>query len=256
MYPLFVDNPIPGLVAQDVEWPQVPPSIIDLEKSKFGSSTLYSAVYDPDILEKQILPRECHEPKSPLALDPITQANEHNISNATISKGWSQARIHAYKMIHQSPNSYYYRFNAPGEEQKKGGWSKDEKAMFLKRLDQVGPNGQWGLFSTEIPGRVGYQCSNFYRLLIENREIQDPNYVLDDNGKARFLFDKKTAQGNIEKTFRTHSKHKKRQGHKEPDTSPLSTSQKKQKIQKQDDSRDTDKSYKPSTIGYKTRLTH
>jgi hypothetical protein len=59
----------------------------------------------------------------------------------------------------------------------------------------------------KVPGRVGYQCSNFYRLLVETNEIQDPNYVLDEKGKAHYLFDKKTADGNTEKTFRTHSKH-------------------------------------------------
>lgn len=51
------------------------------------------------------------------------------------------------------------------------------------------------------------QCSNFYRLLVETGEIKDPNYVLDEKGKAHYLFDKKTANGQVEKTFRTHSKH-------------------------------------------------
>ncbi|OUM61102.1 hypothetical protein PIROE2DRAFT_12974, partial [Piromyces sp. E2] len=30
-------------------------------------------------------------------------------------EGWSEARIKAYKMIEANPNTYYYRFNAPGE---------------------------------------------------------------------------------------------------------------------------------------------
>lgn len=36
--------------------------------------------------------------------------------------------------------------------------------MFFDRLADVGANGQWGLFSMTIPGRVGYQvhnCSSF-----------------------------------------------------------------------------------------------
>lgn len=111
-------------------------------------------------------------------------------------------------MIDQNPNSYYYRFNAPGEEQRKGPWTPEERALFFKRLQEVGANGQWGIFSTAIPGRVGYQCSNFYRLLIETRQIHDPNYVLDEKGKAHFLFDKKSSDGRVEKTFRTHSPHK------------------------------------------------
>lgn len=60
-------------------------------------------------------------------------------------------------MIDKNPNSYYYRFNAPGEQQKKGKWTEEETALFLNRLRQVGANSQWGIFSIAIPGRVGYQ---------------------------------------------------------------------------------------------------
>ena len=42
-----------------------------------------------------------------------------------------------------------------------------------------------------IPGRVGYQCSNFYRQLLEKHEIIDPNYYIDDKGKAHYLFGSK-----------------------------------------------------------------
>ncbi|RUS23906.1 hypothetical protein BC938DRAFT_474432, partial [Jimgerdemannia flammicorona] len=143
-----------------------------------------------------------------LALDDaLKQVQEHKIDPAKAFEGWSQARIRAYQMIDQNPNSYYYRFNAPGEVQRKGQWTEEEKKLFHKRLDEVGANGQWGLFSMSIPGRVGYQCSNFYRLLIETKKIHDPNYVLDEKGKAHYLFDKKNSKGEVEKTFRTHSKH-------------------------------------------------
>ncbi|CAO3631143.1 unnamed protein product [Mucor hiemalis] len=137
----------------------------------------------------------------------IKQIQENNIDPTKAFEGWSQARIRAYQMIDQNPNSYYYRFNAPGEVQRKGQWAADERKVFFDRLSEVGANGQWGIFAMKVPGRVGYQCSNFYRLLVETNEIQDPNYVLDEKGKAHYLFDKKTADGNTEKTFRTHSKH-------------------------------------------------
>jgi hypothetical protein len=137
----------------------------------------------------------------------LKQIQENQVDPAKAFEGWSQARIRAYQMIDQNPNSYYYRFNAPGEVQRKGQWASDERKLFFDRLEEVGANGQWGLFAMKIPGRVGYQCSNFYRLLVETNEIQDPNYVLDDKGKAHYLFDKKTADGSTEKTFRTHSKH-------------------------------------------------
>jgi hypothetical protein len=37
--------------------------------------------------------------------------------------GWSEARIRAWRMRETAPNAYYYRFNAPGEEQRNGAWS-------------------------------------------------------------------------------------------------------------------------------------
>lgn len=143
-----------------------------------------------------------------LGLDEALEQFQNNqVDPEKAFEGWSQARIKAYQMIDQNPNSYYYRFNAPGEIQRKGQWDEDEKKIFFDRLAEVGANGQWGLFSMTIPGRVGYQCSNFYRLLVETKTIQDPNYVLDDHGKAHYLFDKKSADGQIKKTFRTHTKH-------------------------------------------------
>ena len=80
-------------------------------------------------------------------------------------EGWSNARIRAYKLIDKNPNAYYYRFNAPGDIQKNGKWTKEEQTLFYKRMEEVGVSGKWGIFSMVIPGRVGYQCSNFYRYL-------------------------------------------------------------------------------------------
>lgn len=71
--------------------------------------------------------------------------------------GWSKARITAFRQIEKKPNAYYYRFNAPGEKQGSGGWSNQEKQTFMSRLAEVGANGQWGIFSMGVPGRVGYQ---------------------------------------------------------------------------------------------------
>lgn len=106
-------------------------------------------------------------------------------------EGWSQARIRAYNSIHTNPNAYYYRFNAPGEEQKQGPWTKEERRLFMERLEEMNIIGQespqWGIFSMAIPNRVGYQCSSFYRKLIRDGEIEDPNYSIDDDGKLIFL---------------------------------------------------------------------
>ncbi|RKP07077.1 hypothetical protein THASP1DRAFT_24705 [Thamnocephalis sphaerospora] len=119
-------------------------------------------------------------------------------------EGWSEARKKAWRAIDKNPNSYYYRFNAPDEAQRTGPWTQAEQKLFHQRLKEMGANGQWGVFSMVIPGRVGYQCSNYYRQLIETSKIKDPNYVLDDKGKAHYLFSTKDGR----KTFRTHCKHK------------------------------------------------
>jgi len=103
---------------------------------------------------------------------------------------WSEARRRAWQIKDKNANAYYYRFNDPGEPQRNGKWTKEERLLFFNRMAEIGVDGKWGIFSKAIPGRVGYQCSNFYRHLIENKEIEDKNYILDDKGKAHYLFQK------------------------------------------------------------------
>ena len=56
--------------------------------------------------------------------------------------------------------------------------------LFLKRYKEVGVNGQWGLFSSTIPGRVGYQCLAYFRKLVQSGEIEAPvGFIL--NGKTK-----------------------------------------------------------------------
>lgn len=123
-------------------------------------------------------------------------------------EGWSEARIRAWQLKDKNPNAYYYRFNDPGVEQRNGTWNKEERALFFQRVEEIGVNGQWGIFSMVIPGRVGYQCSNFYRHLVETGQVVDPNYVIDEKGKAHYLFSKGICK---------HTKSHKR---KDPDDAP------------------------------------
>lgn len=99
--------------------------------------------------------------------------------------------MRAWKLRDENPNAYYYRFNDPGETQRNGKWTEAEKKAFYQRMNEVGVNGQWGIFSKAIYGRVGYQCANFYRQLIECGEISDNRYAIDENGKAHFIFPSK-----------------------------------------------------------------
>ena len=52
------------------------------------------------------------------------------------------------------------------------------------------------------------QCSNYYRQLISRGAVKDPNYFIDDKGKAHYLFStKKDADGNpVAKAVRVHAR--------------------------------------------------
>ncbi|CAO3637761.1 unnamed protein product [Mucor fragilis] len=145
------------------------------------------------------------QPRTKLGLDAALKQITNTKSKVTF-EGWSEARIRSFKMIEKNPNSYYYRFNEPGEEQRRGPWTEDEKKLFIDQLKVMGTEGKWGLFSKGIPGRVGYQCSNYYRFLIETKQIQDGNYVIASNGKPLYTFEKKLEDGTTEKRLRTHNK--------------------------------------------------
>ncbi|KAI9101121.1 hypothetical protein DFS34DRAFT_613233 [Phlyctochytrium arcticum] len=141
---------------------------------------------------------------SRLRLDDALSQLEAGVDPDKVFEGWSDARVRAYQQIKTKPNSYYYRFNAPGEKQRNGVWTKEERKLFFSRLAEVGADGQWGIFSVAIPGRVGYQCSNFYRHLLKTGEIKDENYTMDAKGELRYLFGKKDGKEGV---IRLHSKH-------------------------------------------------
>jgi len=116
----------------------------------------------------------------------MTECLKSDKGKMLLGMGWSEARVKAYMNKDNNPNAYYYRFNDVGEVQGKGKFSVDEKKRF-KELISKGVNYRWGMFSMEFPGRVGYQCSNFYRQLVTSGEIVDPNYVVDAvTGKLTF----------------------------------------------------------------------
>ena len=114
-----------------------------------------------------------------------------------ITTGWSEARIKAWDGREKNENAYFYRFNAPGETQSNNHWSDGEHAMFMETLMKCnGKSGTepgkcdyvWGIFSKCIPGRVGYQCSNYYRTLVKLGTVEDKNYTVDNQGVMRFNF--------------------------------------------------------------------
>jgi hypothetical protein len=61
---------------------------------------------------------------SKLKLDEAIDQLNRGQDPTKVFEGWSEARIRAYSQIDKKPNTYYYRFNAPGEKQAHGGWTK------------------------------------------------------------------------------------------------------------------------------------
>ena len=69
-------------------------------------------------------------------MEQLEKVGGENVEKAF--EGWSEARIRSYQQIDAKPNSYYYRFNAPGEKQRNGPWTVEEKELFMKRLKEMG----------------------------------------------------------------------------------------------------------------------
>eukprot|EP00483_Globobulimina_turgida_P006344 UN06354 len=86
--------------------------------------------------------------------------------------GFSQIQIKAFKNRMANPTEFFYRFNASGvsandkqqiemlQAAEKGKWSNSEHAIFMQNVFDRGVNVEWGLFSKNIAGRVGYIASN------------------------------------------------------------------------------------------------
>jgi len=134
---------------------------------------------DPTVCEKFSLAKSEKEQKEQKKKGAKTSSNKMN--------GWSSAKSQAYRMLQLNPNSYFYRHCAPGEDQSMGEWTQEEYDLFIEVSKKYGCGDQWGLFSSYIPNRVGYQCSNFYRqFALPDGKIIDPNYKMDSSGKAIF----------------------------------------------------------------------
>ncbi|KAJ1853213.1 hypothetical protein LPJ73_002690 [Coemansia sp. RSA 2703] len=102
--------------------------------------------------------------------------------------GQSVAKYVASKLLKKNPNSYFYRHTEPGVEQWTGEWTEEETQVFLRVAKEFGCGDKWGLFSTYIPHRVGYQCSNYYRqYVIPAGWIIDENYRIDGGGNAVYV---------------------------------------------------------------------
>ena len=89
----------------------------------------------------------------------------------------------ARTQLRKNPNCYFYRHCAPGVTQHMGDWTDEEHALFLSTAASYGCGDKWGLFSTYIPHRVGYQCSNYYRqVILREGSVADKSYMMSSSG--------------------------------------------------------------------------
>jgi len=126
------------------------------------------------------------------------------LKDTTNFEGWSAARVQAWKNKEVNPNAYYYRFNNPGVPAKNGriGAEVAEHELFMRRIVELGVNMHWGKFSMKIPGRVGYQCSNYWRQMMKDCWVKDPNYWIRADGSFQF---KRAKKGSIPDAIRKYS---------------------------------------------------
>ena len=97
--------------------------------------------------------------------------------------GWSTARVKAL-CKKRKPKCVLLPLQRPGR--KAGYWRVDRKGtQSLLVVIKDGVDYRWGILSIKVPGRVGYQCSNYYRLLIEKGVLSDPNYTMIEYKDAK-----------------------------------------------------------------------
>jgi hypothetical protein len=69
-----------------------------------------------------------------------------------------------------------------------GPWTPEEHELFMATAQRHGVGDKWGLFSSFIPQRVGYQCSAYYRdVVIARGLIRDARFRMTRSGKAVFV---------------------------------------------------------------------
>ncbi|KAK3842509.1 MAG: hypothetical protein J3R72DRAFT_368137 [Linnemannia gamsii] len=94
---------------------------------------------------------------------------------------WSEVRIKTWEHRRTNVEGFYYRFVDPTEGQQNGPWSAKSAQEFLVRLEEWKQRGirigtSWGIFSMKVGHKAGYQCSSYYRKLLETKKLTDPAY--------------------------------------------------------------------------------
>ena len=122
--------------------------------------------------------------------DPVVPKQLRALIPPDLWSSYSPVRRESFNLMLVNPNAFFYRNRPPGDPQRVGAFTAEEERQFLDRLRYFREelqieDGKWGLFAIPFRGRLGYQCSNFYRLLLESGKVTDPNYERDADGKLK-----------------------------------------------------------------------
>jgi hypothetical protein len=117
-----------------------------------------------------------------------TVGGKGSIPSGFTKNGTSIVREKTAGMMRTNPNAFLYRHCFPGVKQiLDKAWTKAEVDLFVEVAREHGCGDKWGLFSSHIPGRVGYQCSNAYRaIILPQCLVIDPNYRFTPDGEAMY----------------------------------------------------------------------
>ncbi|KAI8360145.1 hypothetical protein B0O80DRAFT_381131 [Mortierella sp. GBAus27b] len=97
-------------------------------------------------------------------------------------RSWSEVRIRTWEQKRSHTEAFYYRFVDPTEGQQNGPWDPESVKQFMERLKEWQDRGirigtSWGVFSMHVMHKAGYQCSAYYRRLLETKKLKDPAYA-------------------------------------------------------------------------------
>jgi len=83
---------------------------------------------------------------------------------------WTPARRRLWAHVDTNPGAYFYHYKHPEDNGpiRSGPWSEEERQAFMARARLLGTDGDWGVFSMGIPGRVGAQCQEYHKYLLRN----------------------------------------------------------------------------------------
>ncbi|KAG2171780.1 hypothetical protein INT43_008160 [Umbelopsis isabellina] len=197
--PTFDDLPSPIVqelvekMEEDNDTPMIPESN---EVSDDHTDTELAIAQDDSTID---YPKESESSEKPAVVRKKVPG-ENTFSHDCV-KTWSPARIHAWEIRRLNPEAFYYRFVDPAQGQSNGSFTKADHDNFMKRMEVWKEKGyrvgaSWGIFSMGIPHRAGYQCSAYYRKLIQSKKIQDDAYAMVD-GKLKMVDKSRTNAGEV-----------------------------------------------------------